>query len=406
MPNSVVLLTVQRDRIDATVQLPLSELQFAFGHAVNDSSARLITRFGPQLSAYLRQHIRAVGPGGQPWSVGIGALSVDSSTNSINGTYRELVAHCWLKPPSGADLRQFTLYYDAIVHQVITHKILVSVRQDWASGALADESPVQIGLIELDIPSGTVPPLAVRLKPGTLYTGFQTMVELGVQHIAEGTDHLLFLLVLLLPAPLRAGRQRWHPDGGVRYSLIRLLRLTMAFTLGHSLTLLAGTVGWLRVPAQPVEVLIAGSILVSAIHALRPLFPGREGYVAAGFGLIHGLAFADTLSNLSLDPSHLALSLLGFNLGIECTQVFVIGLVMPWLIVLSRSMVYTRVRLSGALFASVAALAWIAERLSGQTNWLTTAVETLARYAPLWLLLLIVTTLLVYYRQRQSQPVS
>lgn len=52
--------------------------------------------------------------------------------------------------------------------------------------------------------------------------------------------------------------------------------MVSAFTLGHSVTLLAGTLHWLTLPQQPVEVLIACSILVTAIHAIRPLFPGRE----------------------------------------------------------------------------------------------------------------------------------
>ena len=53
-------------------------------------------------------------------------------------------------------------------------------------------------------------------------------------------------------------------------------------------------------PSAPIEVLIAVSILVSALHALRPIFPGREAWVAAFFGLIHGLAFATTLAELGL----------------------------------------------------------------------------------------------------------
>jgi hypothetical protein len=71
--------------------------------------------------------------------------------------------------------------------------------------------------------------------------------------------------------------------------------------------------GIVRVPERPIEVLIAASILVSAVHAFRPIFPGREAWIAAFFGLIHGLAFAATLDRLGLGRwEHLA-----FNLGIE-----------------------------------------------------------------------------------------
>ena len=385
MPNSVVLLTVHADRIDAEIQIPLSELQAAYGHAVNDSSVGLVARLGPQLRAYLIQHIRPQSPDGQPWAVSVGTLAVQETQNPINGVYRELTVQIRLVPHTGEDIRLFTLKYDVVLHQVVTHKILVSVRQDWARGQLADEQPAQVGVIELDIVNNRILPLNVSLESGSIWTGFLAMIKLGMRHIAEGTDHLLFLLVLLLPAPLLVNSGRWDRFGGVRYSLKRLLMIITAFTIGHSLTLLLGSLGWVRLPAQPVEILIAVSILVSAIHALRPLFPGREAWVAAGFGLVHGLAFANTLANLHLDAGPMALSILGFNLGIELMQVGIIVLVIPWLILLSQTALYQTVRICGAILAAVAALAWVVERVSGQGNWITAFIEKLANWAP-WLL--------------------
>ncbi|TAE23005.1 MAG: HupE/UreJ family protein [Cytophagales bacterium] len=385
MPNSVVLLRVHADRIEADVQIPLGELQSAFGHAVNDSSAGLINRLGPQLRAYLQQHIRAERSDGRPWHVVVAALSVQETQNALNGVYRELVAEVRLVPPTGADVRRFTFRYDAVVHQVVTHSVLVSVKQDWAGGVLPEAVPANVGIIALDIPSNTIRPLIIDLKTGSVWTGFRTMVNFGMRHIAEGTDHLLFLLVLLLPAPLRVNqKQRWGPFGGIRYSLIRLLRIVTAFTLGHSLTLLAGALNWVRLPGQPVEILIAVSILVSALHAVRPLFAGqgavgREGWIAAGFGLVHGLAFANTLTNLQLDAGPMALSILGFNVGIELMQLFIITLVFPGLILLSRTPAYRVIRLAGAMLAAIAAVAWVFERVSGEANWVTMWLIT---YAP------------------------
>ena len=316
MPTSVVLLNVHADCIDAEVQIPLNELQAAFGHAVNDSSAHLVERLGPTLRDYLARHIRPQSPNGQSWGVLVGALAVHETQNPINGTYRELTAQVRLVPPVGESVRRLVLYYDAVVHQVVTHKIMVSVQQDWARGQVADAAPAQVGIISLDIPKNRIAPLPINLESGSVWVGLWAMVQLGIRHIAEGTDHLLFLLVLLLPAPLLVRGGRWGRFGGVRYGVKRLLLIVTAFTIGHSLTLLLGTLGWVRLPSQPVEVLIAVSILVSAVHAVRPLFPGREAWVAAGFGLIHGLAFAGTLVNLRLEAGPMALSILGFNLGI------------------------------------------------------------------------------------------
>jgi hypothetical protein len=181
-----------------------------------------------------------------------------------------------------------------------------------------------------------------------------------------------------------------------------LLWIVTAFTLGHSLTLLLGALGWVRLPSQPVEVLIAVSILVSAVHAVRPLFPGREAWVAAGFGLVHGLAFAGTLSNLNLDAGPMALSILGFNVGIELMQLFVIALTIPWLIMLSQTAAYQWIRLGGAGLAAIAAGAWIAERITGQANFLTAGVERVANFAPYGLALLAAFALLSVWRIRSQ----
>jgi hypothetical protein len=403
MPTSMVLLTVHAHRIDAEVQIPLNELQAAWGHAVNDSSAHLVERLGPALRAYLTQHIHPQSPDGRPWAVATGALAVHETQSPLNGNYREFTAQVQLLPPAGADVRQFAFAYDAVLHQVVTHKIMVAVRQDWARGQVADTALVQVSIIQLDVRNNVIHPQAVNLKAGSIWTGFWAMVQLGMQHIAEGTDHLLFLLVLLLPAPLLLSGGRWGRFGGVRYSLRRLLLIVTAFTLGHSFTLLLGALGWVRLPGQPVEVLIAMSISVSAVHAVRPLFPGREAWVAAGFGLVHGLAFASTLANLRLEVGPMALSILGFNLGIELMQVFVIGLTMPWLLLLARTPQYLAVRLVGAALAALAAVAWVVERLTTQRNGLATLVTQVADYAPVGLGLLSVLALLLAWRHKQAR---
>lgn len=222
------------------------------------------------------------------------------------------------------------------------------------------------------------------------------MVRLGMQHIHEGTDHLLFLLVLLLPATLLVNGKSWGDFGGTHYSIARLLKIVTAFTVGHSITLLVGALGWLHLPQQPVEILIAVSILISAVHAIRPVFPGKEMYVAAGFGLVHGLAFATVLSDLNLNAGAMALSILGFNIGIELMQLFVIALVVPWLILLSQTAFYKWIRIAGAVFAAVAAVAWIAERVSGNSNAIAGFIQNIAQYAHFGILMLALLAALAF----------
>ncbi|GAB3577156.1 HupE/UreJ family protein [Hymenobacter daeguensis] len=404
MPSSVVLLDLHPGGVGAEIQLPLPELQAAFGHDVALNTETLVARLGPGLRAYIARHVRPVSPDGRRWAVAVRALSVQAAEQTATGPYQELVATLWLTPPAGATARTFTFDYDVIVHQVVTHVVLVSVRRDWEQGRVGEETPTEVGVIRLDVRNNVIPALFISQAGGGWWAGFRGMVALGVRHIAEGTDHLLFLLVLLLPAPLLLTKgRRWGRFGGARYSLIRLLKVVTAFTVGHSITLLAGALGWLRLPGQPVEILIAVSILVSAAHALRPVFPGREAGVAAGFGLVHGLAFASTLAELQLPAGPMALSILGFNLGIELMQLFVIALTVPWLILLSYTPYYAAVRVGGAALAAVAALAWIAERLSAQANPLSALVTRATPFAP-WLLAgLAAVAIVSFWRQRKSQ---
>jgi hypothetical protein len=218
-------------------------------------------------------------------------------------------------------------------------------------------------------------------KGWTGTVGFSSIFHLGMRHIAEGPDHLLFLLALLLPAPLLALGSRWTSHAGTRHTLAQILRVVTAFTVGHSITLALAAWGLVRVPARPIEVLIAVSILISAIHALRPLFPGREAGIAAFFGLIHGLAFAATLGQVGLGKWQRVLSILGFNLGIETMQLIVVAATMPSLVLLSRTRAYSVARIGGALFAGFAAAGWIAERLFNVRNPLDALVAGTVHYA-------------------------
>jgi len=210
---------------------------------------------------------------------------------------------------------------------------------------------------------------------------FQSLFRLGMRHIAEGTDHLLFLLVLLLPAPLMVFHARWAGFAGVRYSVLRILKIVTAFTIGHSISLAVAALGFVRVPGRLIEVLIAGSILISAIHALRPLFPGKEAGIAAFFGLIHGFAFAATLNQVGLGRWERVAGILAFNLGIETMQLIVVAAAMPSLVIMSRTRAHPVLRIGGALFAGVASVGWIIERLLGLLSSVDVVVNRAAHYA-------------------------
>jgi hypothetical protein len=379
MPSSIVELSILENTIHGEARIPLPELDNAIG------GQNISNISDPFFKNYFLAHIKAYSDG-RPWATTIENYYVTNDKDPDIGDYQEIIVRFVLTPPEIRYLRHFKLDYDVVMHQVISHSALVSVKQDWNNGLHEEGDVMQVGVIGLDVRSGKIYPLEINLADGSSWKGFKSMFMLGMQHIKEGTDHLLFLLVLLLPAMLLVKERRWNGFGGFHYSIIRLLKIVTAFTIGHSITLLIGALGWVRLPAQPVEILIAVSILVSAVHAIHPIFPGKESMVAAGFGLIHGLAFATVLSNLQLGAGKLALSVLGFNLGIEIMQIFVVALIVPWLIILSQRSIYKWVRITGAMIAAMAAIGWIFQRSLKHDNTLSVLAENIATNSK-WIIL-------------------
>ena len=358
MPYTAILLDFDRDSVAAELILPLQELQFGFQKPLLDAPEQVIPQYGPALKQYILAHVHPTAPDGRSWEVEVSGMDV-----RLNEVPLDLVVHLTMRPPAGAPLRKFTLNYDVIVHRVISHKAFVFIRNDWNDARFRPTDrlppmPEAVGLVRY-----LVYAIPIDRTQGSFWRGFGSVMMLGMSHISGGLDHLLFLFVLLLPAPLCAAGNRWGGFRGLKPSFVQLLKIVTAFTIGHSCTLIIGGFGWLRLPQRPVEILIAVSILVSAIHAIRPWFAGREPWVAGGFGLVHGLAFSSSIAEFGFSPWHMAMTILGFNLGIELMQLAVVVTVVPTLILLSRSQSYAPVRITGAVLAAAAALVWIGARV-------------------------------------------
>jgi hypothetical protein len=163
----------------------------------------------------------------------------------------------------------------------------------------------------------SVPAFVLEAVPGALQVA-RTYTVLGIEHILGGVDHLLFVLGLLL--------------------LIRgvgaLVKTITAFTVAHSVTLAAATLGWVQVPQQPVEAVIALSILFLASELAKQ----RDGYtglmerypwiVAFSFGLLHGFGFAGALREVGLPGGDIPLALVTFNAGVEIGQLLFVAIVL------------------------------------------------------------------------------
>lgn len=166
------------------------------------------------------------------------------------------------------------------------------------------------GLVTAHAPSFAVPAAPSRAIVVRNY------LRLGLEHIATGLDHLLFVFGLILLAA--SGR--------------RIFATVTAFTLGHSITLALAAFGLVRIAWAPVELAIALSVLLVAVEVARHVGtrmpPARRPWIlAACFGLLHGLGFASALSDTGLTTGPLAVALLAFNVGIELGQIAFVLLV-------------------------------------------------------------------------------
>ena len=173
-------------------------------------------------------------------------------------------------------------------------------------------------------------PGLVRLDP-RWHQAARRFVELGFFHILDGTDHLLFLLCLVIPF------RRFRA----------LIPVVTAFTVAHSITLIASAYdlapGALWFPPL-IETLIAISIAYMALENIVGSGTVRRRWmIAFGFGLVHGFGFSFALrETLQFAGSHLLASLLSFNIGVELGQLLVLLLLIPLLEALFRYVVAER----------------------------------------------------------------
>jgi hydrogenase/urease accessory protein HupE len=183
------------------------------------------------------------------------------------------------------------------------------------------DAVVRLNLLDgrswLAIARPSQPRVAIEATPGTSRIALDFLRQ-GIWHILSGPDHLLFVFGLLLIV-----RTRWM-----------LVKTITAFTVAHSITLAAATLGYVQPPGPPIEAAIALSILFLGPEILRARRGGtsltiRHPWVVAfAFGLLHGFGFASAMSAAGLPPADVPLALVFFNLGVELGQLAFVALVL------------------------------------------------------------------------------
>ncbi len=201
-------------------------------------------------------------------------------------------------------------------------------------------------------------------------TSFADFIEHGVEHIFTGYDHICFLLGLLLVATIRGRRTpatttATYEPRAARAALVLVLKTVTAFTVAHSLTLIAAALGWVQLPSRVVESAIAASIVYVAVENIVTIEPRNRWPLAFGFGLVHGMGFASVLRPM-LPPSGIVPPLLAFNVGVELGQLSIVAIVLPLLLLAARRSAagYRRVVvLGGSAIIGLFGTLWLIDRV-------------------------------------------
>jgi hypothetical protein len=214
---------------------------------------------------------------------------------------------------------------------------------DWANAPSASRDPTASGGT-----AGTAS--GDEVSAGSWLAQFPTYLYLGFRHIVpEGADHILFVLGLFF----------------LGISWRKLLSQTTVFTVAHATTLFLSSYGFFRLPPAYIEPAIAISIAVVALeNVFRPkLGPGRLAIVFA-FGLVHGLGFAASIQEVPFPENDFLMALLGFNLGVDFGQLFVIAIAfvaVGWF--RKRPWYGDRIAIPASLLIAAIGVYWAVERL-------------------------------------------
>ena len=370
--QSYIFLRVYDDSLVARLEITQADLERAlsFGWDVEAGvSAEEVER---RLQA-IREYVES------RFSIGAGGLAYEPEFRRWSqlelgfGTYVQLE---YVMDGVGDVPDAVDVLYSVLFEVDRTHRNLLVIEHNWKTATFNNESRISL------IFTPGRPSQSLDLSSASIWRGFSALVWLGVLHIWIGIDHILFLLALILPAVLTRTQGAWKPVGDFRSAFVNILVVVTSFTLAHSVTLALAGLQVVRLPSAMVEAVIAASIAVAAAANLMTRLDVREWLVAFGFGLFHGFGFASVMGDIGVGRDHLALSVLGFNVGVELGQIAIIAVVFPILFLLRTTRVYVPMMRFGSVGLIAIASLWFFERAFGFDLPLTEIVFGLVSWLP------------------------
>jgi len=261
---------------------------------------------------------------------------------------------------------ELDIFYDVLFDKDPIHKGMLVVEYNWKAGIVDNEALIA------NIYSGNNKQQKLSLKDASIMKGVIALIKLGIWHIWIGTDHILFVIALILPSVVRRREtiqtvasdtsSTWIPVDSFKSAFWYIIKIITYFTIAHSITLALASLRIVDLPSRLVESIIAFSIALAALHNITPIFKQKEWIIAFGFGLFHGFGFASVLGEKGLSGDYMVLSLLGFNVGVELGQVLIICMVFPFLFLLRKQSIYPIIIKYGSMVLIFISLYWVVER--------------------------------------------
>lgn len=393
--ESRMMLAVDEHSVGIALYLPVEQLSVAMPEARHWNTLRHVAT--DKLQSYLAEHL-------QLRSLQR-LISVQVNEASVQTIDQEsyVVARLTAAADDENALRTLRLHYDGIQHRVINHRTLLYLSSDIWSGEIGAHPQL------LDILRYGHNELDIQRTGDSRWYGFTQIILHGTRHILEGSDHLAFLISLLMVTGLKRRRTGWMiKPATLKDSLI----LVSAFALGHCATLALNTL--LPVPSigRWVEAAVAVSVLLAALNLSYPLFWRSTPLLAVLFGLIHGMAFASALNIDGLQLASKLVALTGFSIGLELVQIVLVLALLPCINLWRQSRAYQPISVLVSILISIFALIWLGQQLAPQ--WFLPELSfSLSTLATLMIVIAVIVISAIKYamclpssrKQRQVSPI-
>jgi hypothetical protein len=250
------------------------------------------------------------------------------------------------------NIDDLVIKYTGVFAQDPEHKLIINL-----TGIGSDKAGIASQVISVDQQQ-----VNIDLQSSDWFSVLSSYVYQGIVHIFIGTDHILFLVVLVLTSVLIYQNGKWIPKLNNSQVVKDTAWVITAFTLAHSVTLSATALGWIVPSSRWVEFGIALSIVLTALNNLWPLVT-RLSLITFGFGLLHGMGFASVLGELGLSEQHTLLSILAFNIGVEAGQLIILLALLPVLFFCRSKQWYPKYGLKlGSIIIGIIAINWSIQR--------------------------------------------